>query len=239
MATSEPNGRAVLGVLSPHLDDAVLSCGSALMAHPESHVVTVFASGPSSVDPLPSWDRRCGDVFAIGDDVMAFRREEDRSALSLAGAVAHHLEFWDWQYRKRQHGYDGLGGAQLLDAIAFRFTSLVEALPVSIWAIPLGIFHRDHKLTCGAALKASKALPEKNWVVYEDLPYARRQLETRLRLRWLRRRGARLEHTQLRTAPDRDGKAHLVHAYVSQQRALGSGVEIALQRPEVYYRLTW
>src|SRR5579872_2478636 len=85
---------APVGVVSPHLDDAVLSCGQLLGARPKSHLVTVFSSGPSKVRPLPDWDQMSG-VFSPGDDVMAIRRQEDDEALSLMSGTGHRLGFWD------------------------------------------------------------------------------------------------------------------------------------------------
>jgi LmbE family N-acetylglucosaminyl deacetylase len=39
-------------VVSPHCDDAVLSCGSLLETHPGSAVVTVFAGTQPAGQPL-------------------------------------------------------------------------------------------------------------------------------------------------------------------------------------------
>ena len=76
------------------MDDAALSCGQMLSAHPASHVVTVFTSGPKSVRPLPEWDRLSGS-FQPGDDVMGLRQVEDDAAMAAVGAHAHRLDFWD------------------------------------------------------------------------------------------------------------------------------------------------
>ena len=70
-------------VVSAHLDDAVLSCYSAL--GPSTSVVTVFAGlPPESV--LSSWDAEGGATSSR--ERMAERREEDRRALArLRSAV--------------------------------------------------------------------------------------------------------------------------------------------------------
>src|SRR5436305_11968249 len=47
-------------VLSPHLDDAVLSCWHALAAAADVTVINVAAAVPASGHPLPWWDRRTG-----------------------------------------------------------------------------------------------------------------------------------------------------------------------------------
>ena len=51
-------------VVSPHLDDAVLSCGQLLAASREAIVLTVFSAGPDEGAPLTDWDRACGFVSA-------------------------------------------------------------------------------------------------------------------------------------------------------------------------------
>ena len=84
-----------LTVVSPHFDDAVLSCGHLLAMAGGTKVVTVFTAGQSPV--LLPWDRAAG--FARGDDVMAARAAEDRAALALVGATPHHMGFHDSLYR--------------------------------------------------------------------------------------------------------------------------------------------
>src|SRR5262245_53606305 len=77
-------------IVSPHLDDAVLSCGRFLGAHPGTHVVTVFAGNPPAYpEPLRLWDLQSG--FAPGDDVMEVRRQEDKAALAILDASPVHL----------------------------------------------------------------------------------------------------------------------------------------------------
>ena len=78
-------------VLSPHPDDAVLSCGQFLARHPGTTVVTVFCGIPATYpDPPRRWEQLAG--FAPGDDVAALRREEDRRALAVLDAYAVHLD---------------------------------------------------------------------------------------------------------------------------------------------------
>src|SRR5436305_15085471 len=79
-------------VVSPHLDDAVLSCARFMAAHPGCTVVTVFAGTPPAYpEPMRLWDEQSG--FAPGDDVMDARRHEDCAALAVLDATPHHLDF--------------------------------------------------------------------------------------------------------------------------------------------------
>ena len=90
--------------ISPHLDDAVLSCGAlieALAASNETVVATVF----SEASPAP-WSRPArGFLKACGEpDALALyerRREEDIAALESMGARPLHLGFTDAIFRRR------------------------------------------------------------------------------------------------------------------------------------------
>src|SRR5579862_4211033 len=86
----EPGDLDRLLVISPHLDDAVLSCGALMLAHPGATVATLFAASPDSYsDPLNEHDTDCG--FSPGDDTMAVRRAEDVRALRAVGAQSRWL----------------------------------------------------------------------------------------------------------------------------------------------------
>ena len=84
--------------ISPHLDDAVFSCGELLASAPGAKVVTVFAGGPPAGASMTSWDADCG--FRADDDVIAARRGEDARALEMLGASPVWLPFWDDQYAR-------------------------------------------------------------------------------------------------------------------------------------------
>ena len=82
-------------VLSPHLDDAVLSCWHVLQED-ETTVVTVFAGVPEA-GTAGWWDRLTG-----ADDSATRvheRRRENDDALALAGASSLTLDLLDAQYR--------------------------------------------------------------------------------------------------------------------------------------------
>src|SRR4051794_24072309 len=90
-------------ILSPHLDDAVLSCWRVLEGPGEVEVVNVFAGVPPAGSATGWWDRASGS----GDSARAVmvRIEEDRAALAAVGRHAVNLDFLDAQYR--QDGADG------------------------------------------------------------------------------------------------------------------------------------
>jgi LmbE family N-acetylglucosaminyl deacetylase len=147
-------------VLSPHLDDAVLSAWSVLTGPSDVLVVNVFAGVPENGSP-PRWDR----VLRATDsrELVRARIAEDREALALAGRTAVNLHLLDAQYR------DGDGEpdpAELEAALAGRVPRAAALLaPAAIRA------HRDHELVRDAALR----LGERHGVpvaLYADLPYA-------------------------------------------------------------------
>ncbi len=234
--------------VSPHFDDAVLSCGGKIPEIPGSTVITVFSGGPARVDPLPVWDQKCG--FAPGDDVMAVRALEDDAALDRLQAQPQRLGFWDGQYR----GDSGnrlvravrwrLGNRRLVRDVAEKLVGVIEELGLETVFIPLGVGHPDHKLTTKASLGAARRLPHVRWVVYEDLPYAAESsANSAAALRAIATAGFTLEPLEpgepreLEAEVDATDKRAALDCYRSQLDALGQRLEVALNAPERYHRL--
>jgi LmbE family N-acetylglucosaminyl deacetylase len=74
-------------VISPHLDDAVFSCGQLLEVHPGATVVTIFAGRPPPGTPLTDWDSAAG--FGPGEDPIGRRREVEKRTARLWACSAH------------------------------------------------------------------------------------------------------------------------------------------------------
>ncbi|HEX3803750.1 MAG TPA: PIG-L family deacetylase [Solirubrobacteraceae bacterium] len=230
------------GFVSPHFDDAVLSCARQIATRPGSTVVTVFSGGPDRVDPLTAWDENCG--FAPGDDVPAVRAQEDEDALSSLQARASGLAFWDGQYRSGSPSRlvravrARLGTGRLVPDIAETLGGVVEDLGLETVFIPLGISHPDHKLTAQACLQVARVRPQTRWMVYEDLPYARESAEAReAAVAAVAAAGFTLEPLALGDGVDLERKRTAIECYRSQLKALGARVEVALSAPERYHRL--
>jgi LmbE family N-acetylglucosaminyl deacetylase len=82
-------------IISPHLDDAVLSCWS-ILERPGSIVMTLFAGLPdSSVSTF--WDRLCGQPNS--SKMMRLRLKENRQVLDSLGVKAVNLPYLDNQYK--------------------------------------------------------------------------------------------------------------------------------------------
>ena len=216
-----------LAVISPHLDDGVLSCGELLSRHQGSTVITVFAGAPAAYDALTPWDAASG--FAAGDDVVAARRHEDEAALALLGARPVWLDFLDAQYAESPHP----------DAIAPALRDAIEATGAGIVVAPLGLFHSDHLLAAEAALLVARGVRRLSWFVYEDAVYRPKQDLTTQRLQALSRDGWLLSPLPLFREAGQAKRA-AVQAYPTQLKALGApgghGYADAFE-PERYFHL--
>jgi len=161
---------AVIAILSPHLDDAVLSCWHVLAGPDRVVVVNVFAGIPPAGAPGGWWDRLSGDVD--GPSVMEARRAEDRAALGLAGREPVNLDFLDRQYRP-----DDEPPPALADALRERLPAGVVVLaPGAVIPTPDRRVkepaepHPDHLAVREAALALRADAFEVE--LYADLPHA-------------------------------------------------------------------
>lgn len=148
-----------VAILSPHLDDAVLSCWHVLAHAGDVLVVNVFAGMPASLDRPAWWDRYTGATDSL--ERVRERIDEDRRALALAGRTAVYLDLLDAQYR---------GAADQEPAPP---TAQLEGLltpGARIYAPAAFADHPDHALVRAAGLE----LRTKGFVVslYADLPHA-------------------------------------------------------------------
>jgi LmbE family N-acetylglucosaminyl deacetylase len=141
-------------VVSPHLDDAVLSAGQFLAGAPGAVVVTMLAGAPDPPVTTP-WDLKSG--FETSQEAIAARRAEDAAALALLKATPVHLDFLDGQYAPVDSA-----------AMAETLTELVAQHRPAFVVGPLGVHHCDHESVRDAVLAAELDVPL--WL-YEDLPY--------------------------------------------------------------------
>ncbi len=169
--------------LSPHLDDAVLSCGGLIprqAAAGESVLVVTVCAGDPGPEPFTPFAQMLHTVWGSPASPVGDRRSEDRVACGRLDASVLHLEVPDAIYR---HG--PAGGAlytseeTLLGPLALQETGLVQQVAerlestcprgASIYS-PLAIGgHVDHRLTRSAAERLGRPLH-----YYRDFPYAAR-----------------------------------------------------------------
>ncbi len=184
-------------IMSPHLDDAVLSCG-ALLAHLVGNcpvtVVTVFTQAAPPPWSLPARRQlRAIDVTDV-DDFYQQRRAEDTKVLADVGAAVVHLGLRDAMFRrvgdtagrhlfpKRWPAYPTFR----FDIARGRIARSDAGLPAEVGAlvgqvvrdagaevvfVPLGVGrHVDHMIT----RRAAEYLPTARLraVYYSDFPYS-------------------------------------------------------------------
>lgn len=167
--------------LSPHLDDAVYSCGGWIWEQTQRgqdvEIWTICAGDPPN--SLSELAKALHQSWGLGSDAVQIRREEDQSACRIVGAVPKHLSYLDCIYRSSPqgeiyyHSDEGIFGgldpreADLIDRVS---AELREILPQECELIvPLGIGnHVDHELTRKAASRLGREL-----FYYADYPYAR------------------------------------------------------------------
>lgn len=159
-------------VLSPHLDDAVLSLGAAIAgwaaAGRRVEVWTVYTAGPPLQDIDPA-QRPFGDY--------ATRRAEDEAALGLLGAAARHCGVWERLWRdppvrgvtavfRTPPAVSGFAALDRVRAIA----SEAIARPGADVLAPLGVGgHVDHvELALAAWQAAEEAGGPRRVTFYED-----------------------------------------------------------------------
>src|SRR6185437_4005492 len=228
---------APLTVVSPHLDDAVLSCAGLIAGAPGTTVLTVFAGFPPARDAatpaqsLPgstSWDQACG--FVAGDDVVALRQTEDRAALAHLGATPRWL---DYLYRKY---VVEPGESATPSGIAAAIREAIGDLKPATVGFPLGLSHTDHERTHEACFLLLKESPElaANWVAFIDVPYrALYRAQADLRLARLRELGYELQPLSFNLG---ERKIAALDEYPSQLKALAESTKNA-ELPEECFLL--
>jgi hypothetical protein len=145
-------------ILSPHLDDAALSCWHLLAAPGEVLVINIFAGEPTLLTAPAWWDAYTGATDSAAR--VRERIEEDRRALALAGRTAINLDFLDEQYRDAE---------QPLEPLVEEISQLLPAGAV-VYAPAAFANHSDHALARAAGLRL-RAAGFSVWL-YADLPHA-------------------------------------------------------------------
>lgn len=225
-ARAAPGRRIV--VVSPHLDDGVLSLGASIAAWVRGggrvELLTVLAGDPASQAPAGGWDTRGG--FATEGDASRARRLEDARACAVLGAVPTWLAFGYQDYER--HGNEADVRAAVVDAVGDADVALLPGFPLT---------HPDHEWVVRTLGDAS--LEARRLGFYLEQPYGLRSGEASPP--WLEvALGARpaLAHSETGHR-DRIAKFRAVRAYSSQLPLLaltGRRVAHFARHPE---RIAW
>ena len=171
--------------LSPHLDDAVLSCGGLIdrqVADGNRVEVWTICAGDPPEAPFSAFARGQHAMWNLGPEAAAARRVEDRQACAALGAAWRHFSIPDCIYRGSP--VDGralyaseeaiFGAVEPAEEplIADLAADLARALPPDAHVgVPLGVGgHVDHRLT----RRAAESLDRPQWH-YAELPYVTRE----------------------------------------------------------------
>jgi LmbE family N-acetylglucosaminyl deacetylase len=165
--------------VSPHFDDAALSCGGtvALAARAGgARVVTVFAGEATS--GLNEFAQFQHQRWGTGEDAVGERQREDLAAMRQLGAESSWLDFPDAIYRERLYVSDEdlFGPVKAEDmetamAVVDEIVVMAGATQPARIYLPLAVGgHVDHRI-CRMAARGLLDAGHAVWL-YEDFPYA-------------------------------------------------------------------
>lgn len=170
--------------ISPHLDDAVLSCGGLIYEQTQQgetvEIWTITAGSPKE-EELPEFARLLHMAWGTSADATAERRLEDLEACSILTAQAVHLKWLDCIYRFKNNGealiqenddlFVSNPEEELIEEIAAFLRQNTPAHAHLV--IPMGIGgHMDHRLVKAAAEKSNLTA-----TYYADYPYVSNHVE--------------------------------------------------------------
>ncbi len=168
--------------LSPHLDDAILSCGGIIFEDRKAGIsveIWTFMCGiPPSDAPLSDLARsvHAGWNLDTAKEAVELRLAEDRLSASRVDALPRYFGFLDSIYRRDENAkalYNEdifvpphPADAHLVDEIVVVLEENLQADDMLICPLSIGN-HPDHVLVRQAAERLGKAL-----FYYADIPYA-------------------------------------------------------------------
>jgi hypothetical protein len=228
----EPLASAPLLIVSPHLDDAALSC-AALIARPLPIDILTLFTGEPHPPRQGGWDRTIG--FQDSAASMPARRAEERAAFA---GTPHRLQLLDLLEGQHLAGpRPAEDRATIRDAV-MRWNGHVDrgfvAIPAGAGLIPGRIRgrmrkiagatlgptqHPDHLLARDAVLEEVMPLADVEVVLYEEFPYSWVRGADESVARVARRHGLTAE--RIAVSIDRAVKAGRIAFYATQVPHLG------------------
>jgi LmbE family N-acetylglucosaminyl deacetylase len=170
--------------LSPHFDDAALSCGGQIYdmtSNGQTVLVVTIMAGVPPPDPASQFVETLHERWQLKQDAVETRQEEDIAACKVLGADWQHWDFLDCIYRVEVGTKRPLycSDADIFGEIDPAESGLISQIAEKMTALPachkryipltLG-HHVDHQLT---RLAAEQGIPTATSRYSEDYPYAR------------------------------------------------------------------
>jgi LmbE family N-acetylglucosaminyl deacetylase len=216
-------------VVSPHLDDGVLSLGAAMSSWTRHGVrvelLTVLAGDPDSDAPAGGWDGRGG--FVSEGDAARRRREEDAQACAIIGVTPSWLPFGDGDYDR--HGDETSVARAVAGAVEAADAVLVPGFPLS---------HPDHEWLVRVIVERGVVRGRVGF--YAEQPYASRTTATAAVPTWLSEAVGLAPDFAVATRGPRDlvAKWRAIRSYRSQlpllaMRGVRRGAHVAAWRREL------
>jgi LmbE family N-acetylglucosaminyl deacetylase len=213
-------------IVSPHLDDAALSCSTLLARSLPVDVLTVFAGAPDP--PRRSfWDQACG--FADSSEALAARRAEEAAAFAGSPHRVTSMDLLEGQYLEgRRRRGEALSIVERVEHWCATADEAIVVMPAGAGLRRLrgsGRFgrlrpvrghvqHADHVFVRDALLRALRRRPRTTLLLYDELPYAFSRSADREVRRATRRTGFRPVLGEIPI--DAHAKADRLKAYASQ-----------------------
>ena len=189
-APSDPGGPVLIDgaiFVSPHLDDAALSCGGGITrlvgAGIPVTVVSIFTADPPAEVSLSPLARYALATWVSSDRSFSSRRAEDRAAMGVLGARSEHLGELDVIFRRSKSGeplYREPISAPAPDDVESLLPRLVAALqdsavgttPNATVFCPMAAYgHVDHTLAREAV---EQVVDGARITYYDEYPYCAR-----------------------------------------------------------------
>lgn len=172
--------------ISPHLDDAALSCGGSIGLQSacgmKTLVITIFAGLPPADHPPSNFaaqNHQQAGLPANAQEAVTARRREDKEAISTLGGDVFWLDYLDAIYRGNPAYYqndEALFGQinsndfRLDEELGAVLLKVYERAPLATFYVPLGVGHHvDHQLCSSAGDRLAQQ--GANVKFYEDFPY--------------------------------------------------------------------
>lgn len=220
--------------LSPHLDDAVLSCGGTIYQLTQRGeavtILTLMAGDPPTPLPETPIVQALHRRWDAGANPVAVRRQEDLASAKVIGAHALHRGYPDSVYRIHDgfalypteasifgslHPHDILGRSLEVETTLFPYVFPEAKM---IYA-PLGVGHHvDHQIVRDWALHLNRSTLSPSFMLrfYEEYPYTRDQQAIQQALRLLRPLLALRPEVNLLTVQEMNAKAEAIACHRSQ-----------------------
>lgn len=148
-------------VISPHYDDAVISCGQTMLGSTFATMIVTVCAGRPSRQSTP-FDTKCG--FTDSNEAIDARHDENENAARILDAATYDVGILDGQYGTPVD-------PRFVESALARCVRVIPDTPRCVLA-PLGLAHDDHRAVADAVRSMGPFWRRHSIEVfaYEELP---------------------------------------------------------------------